>query len=98
MKLDNVIPNLVIIGDSAYDTNKFYYDDGNTMIKTNFGGSSIYASIPASVFFRVGLVSNAGEDFELDKLQPKSDKDYDNFPFYKNFIILIVTEHSFKSM
>ena len=69
MKLDNVIPNLVIIGDSAYDTNKFYYDDGNTMIKTNFGGSSIYASIPASVFFRVGLVSNAGEDFELDKLQ-----------------------------
>ena len=40
----------------------------------------------------------ANSNFELDKLQPKSDKDYANFPFYKNFIILIVTEHSFKSM
>lgn len=69
MKLDNVIPKLIIIGDSAYDTNKFFYDDGKTIIKINFGGSSIYASVPASVFFRVGLVSNAGEDFELSKLK-----------------------------
>ena len=62
------IPNLIIIGDVSYDTNKFYYEDGTSEIKTNYGGSSIYASVPASIFFRVGLVSNAGEDIDLNKL------------------------------
>lgn len=72
MKQDKIIPNLIIIGDSAYDTNKFFYDNEKIIIKTNFGGSSIYASIPASIFYRVGLVSNAGGDFDIDKL-----KDFD---------------------
>lgn len=67
--MNTVIPNLIIIGDVAYDTNKFFYEDGKTTIKTNFGGSSVYASVPASVFYKVGLVSNAGEDFEIHKLK-----------------------------
>ena len=62
-------PNLIIIGDVSYDTNKFFYENGTSEIKTNYGGSSIYASIPASVFYRVGLVSNAGEDIDIGKLR-----------------------------
>ena len=62
------IPNLIIIGDVSYDTNKFYYEDGTSEIRTNYGGSSVYASVPASIFFRVGLVSNAGEDIDVSKL------------------------------
>lgn len=61
--------NLIIIGDVAYDTNKFFYQDGTTYIKQNLGGSVVYASVPASMFYRVGIVSNAGEDFEIDKLR-----------------------------
>lgn len=68
-KTDNIIPNLVIIGDVSYDINKFFYNDGTSEIKVNFGGSSIYASVPASTFFRVGLVSNAGEDMDISKLK-----------------------------
>ena len=68
MKKEEMIPNLIIIGDCAYDTNKFLYENGKTTIKTNFGGSSIYSSVPASVFYRVALVSNAGEDFDIEKL------------------------------
>ena len=37
------VPNLIIIGDISYDINKFYYEDGSTKIRTNFGGSSTYA-------------------------------------------------------
>ncbi len=63
------VPNLIIIGDISYDINKFYYEDGSTKIRTNFGGSSTYASIPASMFYRVGLVSNAGQDINIDLLK-----------------------------
>ena len=63
------VPNLIIIGDISYDINKFYYEDGSTKIRTNFGGSSVYASIPASMFYRVGLVSNAGQDINIDLLK-----------------------------
>ena len=66
--MNTEIPNLIIIGDVSYDTNKFYYEDGTSEIRTNYGGSSVYASVPASIFFRVGLVSNAGEDIDVSKL------------------------------
>jgi len=69
MRVDNLVPNLIIIGDSAYDSNKFFYENGETEIKTNLGGSCVYASIPASMFYKVGLVSNVGEDFEIDELK-----------------------------
>lgn len=62
------LPNLIIIGDVSYDTNKFYYENGISEIRTNYGGSCVYASIPASIFFRVGLVSNAGEDINISEL------------------------------
>lgn len=62
------IPKLIIVGDSAYDTNLFNLDNEQSYCKTNLGGSSIYASIPASSIYRVGLVSNVGEDFEIEKL------------------------------
>ena len=62
------IPKLIIVGDSAYDTNLFNLDNEKSYCKTNLGGSSIYASIPASSIYRVGLVSNVGEDFEIEKL------------------------------
>ncbi len=68
-KMNIETPNLIIIGDISYDTNKFYYEDGRSEVRTNYGGSSVYASVPASIFFRVGLVSNAGEDIDVSRLK-----------------------------
>ena len=67
MKENITVPKLVIIGDSAYDTNRFI--GGSHFFKTNYGGAGTYSSVPASLFYRVGLVSNAGEDFNVDKLK-----------------------------
>ncbi len=69
MKENITVPKLVIIGDSAYDTNRFICEDGSYLFKTNYGGAGTYSSVPASLFYRVGLVSNAGEDFNVDKLK-----------------------------
>lgn len=69
MKENITVPKLVIIGDSAYDTNRFIGEDGSHFFKTNYGGAGTYSSVPASLFYRVGLVSNAGEDFNVDKLK-----------------------------
>ncbi len=69
MKENITVPKLVIIGDSAYDTNRFICEDGSYLFKTNYGGAGTYSSVPASLFYRVGLVSNAGEDFSVDKLK-----------------------------
>lgn len=69
MKENITVPKLVIIGDSAYDTNRFIGKDGSHFFKTNYGGAGTYSSVPASLFYRVGLVSNAGEDFNVDKLK-----------------------------
>lgn len=69
MNSNAIIPNLIIIGDSAYDTNRFICENGSHFYKTNYGGAGIYSSVPASIFYRVGLVSNAGDDFSVDKLK-----------------------------
>ena len=69
MKENITVPKLVIIGDSAYDTNRFIGEDGSHFFKTNSVGAGTYSSVPASLFYRVGLVSNAGEDFNVDKLK-----------------------------
>ena len=69
MKENITVPKLVIIGDSAYDTNRFIGEDGSHFFKTIYGGAGTYSSVPASLFYRVGLVSNAGEDFNVDKLK-----------------------------
>lgn len=69
MKENITVPKLVIIGDSAYDTNRFIGEDGSHFFKINYGGAGTYSSVPASLFYRVGLVSNAGEDFNVDKLK-----------------------------
>ena len=69
MKENITVPKLVIVGDSAYDTNRFICEDGSYLFKTNYGGAGTYSSVPASLFYRVGLVSNAGEDFSVDKLK-----------------------------
>ena len=69
MKENITVPKLVIIGDSAYDTHRFIGEDGSHFFKTNYGGAGTYSSVPASLFYRVGLVSNAGEDFNGDKLK-----------------------------
>lgn len=65
-----MISNTVIIGDCAFDTNKFcvkgIFEEN---IKTNLGGSLVYASIPASLFFGVSVVSNVGYDFPIEKFK-----------------------------
>lgn len=67
--MSSEIPNLIIIGDIAYDTNEFFYEDGTKKIVVNNGGSSIYAGVPSSLFYRVGLVSKAGKDYDINILK-----------------------------
>ena len=58
--------NTVIIGNIAYDIDEFYYGDPKPIykIKKN-GGACFYSAIPASLFYRVGIVSKIGSDFDL---------------------------------
>ena len=59
--------NTVIIGNIAFDIDSFYYgkEKEQFRIKKN-GGACFYSAIPASLFFRVGIVSKVGSDFNVE--------------------------------
>lgn len=67
LSLERKAPNLVIIGNIAYDTIDFSKVLNRPNI-TNIGGACIFSSIPASLFYKVGIVSKVGNDFDLSKL------------------------------
>lgn len=64
---NNDSPNLVIIGNIAYDIIDFskIKPDSNPLI--DIGGACVFSTIPASLFYRVGMVGKIGNDFDMSK-------------------------------
>ena len=57
--------NTVYIGNLALDINSFYYGKEKEQLRTkNYGGACFYSAIPASLFYRVGIVGKIGYDFD----------------------------------
>ena len=60
-------PNLVIIGNIAYDIVDFTKVDERRSNLIDIGGACIFTSIPASMFHRVGIVGKIGNDLDISK-------------------------------
>ena len=60
-------PNLVIIGNTAYDTKEYVINKKKRV--RDIGGACLYSAIPASLFSRVGIVTRVGKDFEISKIR-----------------------------
>lgn len=60
-------PNLVIIGNIAYDIIDFSKIKPNREKIVDVGGACVFSSIPASMFYRVGMVGKIGNDFDISK-------------------------------
>lgn len=60
-------PKVVIIGNIAYDINTFPARNNKRVV--NLGGACLYSAIPASIFYKVGIVSRVGNDFNLKYLE-----------------------------
>lgn len=59
--------NAVFIGNIALDVNSFYYGKKEEQLRTNnIGGACFYSAIPASLFYRVGMVGKVGSDFDIN--------------------------------
>lgn len=67
MPMENV-PNLIIIGNIAYDIINFNKIDSSRKDIVDLGGACIFSSIPASLFHRVGMVGKIGNDFNISEL------------------------------
>lgn len=60
-------PNVVIIGNIAYDVIDFSKIDEKRKNLVNIGGACVFSTIPASLFYRVGMVGKVGKDFDISK-------------------------------
>lgn len=60
-------PNLVIIGNIAYDIIDFSKVDRQRKNLINIGGACVFSTIPASLFYRVGMVGKIGKDFDISQ-------------------------------
>ncbi len=60
-------PNLVIIGNIAYDIVDFSKLKVKRPNIVNVGGACVFSTIPASLFNRVGMVGKIGNDFDISK-------------------------------
>lgn len=60
-------PNLIIIGNIAYDIIDFCKIDKHRENITNIGGACVFSAIPASLFYRVGMVGKIGREFDISK-------------------------------
>ena len=66
--------NLVIIGNTAYDTKEYILR--NMVREKDVGGACLYSALPASIFYKVGIVTKIGRDFNLNEIN-KYDLDLD---------------------
>lgn len=60
-------PNLVIIGNIAYDIIDFSKLKEKRPNIVDVGGACIFSTIPASLFHRVGMVGKIGKDLDISK-------------------------------
>lgn len=60
-------PNLVIIGNIAYDIIDFSKIRPNSKPLVDIGGACVFSAVPASLFYRVGMVGKIGNDFDISK-------------------------------
>ena len=60
-------PNLVIVGNIAYDTIDFSKLKEKRPNIVNIGGACVFSTIPASLFYRVGMVGKIGKDFDVSQ-------------------------------
>ena len=67
VKLNSQSPNLIIIGNIAYDIVDFSRVDATRNNLVDIGGACIFTSIPASMFYRVGIVGKIGNDIDISK-------------------------------
>lgn len=67
MHIEN-IPNLIIIGNIAYDIIDFNRVDSSRKNIVDLGGACIFSSVPASLFHRVGMVGKIGNDLNISEL------------------------------
>ena len=61
--------DFVVVGNLSFDYNYFPTREKKEVM--NLGGATLYSGIPASLFLKVGIVANVGEDYNLsifDKL------------------------------
>lgn len=59
-------PNLVIIGNIAYDIVDFSRVDATRDNIKTLGGACFFSTIPASFFYRVGMVGKIGNDIDIN--------------------------------
>lgn len=63
--IDNDSPNLIIIGNIAYDIIDFSKIESKRSQIVDVGGACVFSSVPASLFYRVGMVGKIGNDFDI---------------------------------
>lgn len=67
VKLEQTAPNLVIIGNIAYDIIDFSKVNSKRPNLVDIGGACVFTSIPASLFHRVGMVGKIGNDLDISQ-------------------------------
>lgn len=67
VELEQKAPNLVIIGNIAYDIIDFSRVNSQRPNLIDIGGACVFSSIPASLFYRVGMVGKIGKDLDFSQ-------------------------------
>ena len=67
VKLEEKSPNLVIIGNIAYDIVDFSKVNSERANIVDIGGACVFSTIPASLFHRVGMVGKIGNDLDISQ-------------------------------
>lgn len=55
--------DFVVVGNLSFDYN--FFPDRDKKEVMNLGGATLYSGIPASLFVKVGIAANVGEDYDL---------------------------------
>lgn len=67
VKLEQKSSNLVIIGNIAYDIIDFSKVNRDRPNIIDIGGACVFSTIPASLFYRVGMVGKIGNDLDISQ-------------------------------
>lgn len=66
-EIESKAPNLVIVGNIAYDIIDFSRLKNKRPSIKNIGGACVFSSIPASMFGRVGMVGKVGNNLDISR-------------------------------